>query len=144
MEQIQALIQLSDTCSQSIDFGCFLAPLQFEDTQFGWWLDKSGKNSKYEYVNSVVISQYLGDQQYFFNGNHVGEHICACGEDSSCLDTGGVTHKCNCDANKPDWTSDDGIITAKDLLPVTSFNYGPLEFDIEQANFTIGRLKCSG
>ncbi len=41
-EQIQALIQLSDTCSQSIDFGCFLAPLQYEETSFGWWLDKSG------------------------------------------------------------------------------------------------------
>jgi hypothetical protein len=27
---------------------------------------------------------------------------------------------------------------------MTAFTYGPLEFDIERANITIGRLICSG
>merc|ERR1712049_7747 len=31
-----------------------------------------------------------------------------------------------------------------DKLPITSFAYGPLKFDIERANVTIGRLKCRG
>ncbi len=41
-EQIEALIQLSASCQQSIDFGCYLAPLEYEGTSLGWWLDKSG------------------------------------------------------------------------------------------------------
>ncbi len=92
-----------------------------------------------------MIGLYLlGNQQYFFNGNHVGEHVCSCAEDNSCLGNGGSPNDCNCDANQPDWVQDSGEITAKDFLPITGFAYGPLEFDIEQANFTIGRLRCSG
>ena len=51
---------------------------------------------------------------------------------------------CNCDAKQPEWFDDNGVITAKEILPITGFAYGPLDFDAEQANFTIGRLKCSG
>ncbi len=44
MEQIQALIQLSNTCSQSIGFGCRMEGEEVEvDNTFGWWLDKSGE-----------------------------------------------------------------------------------------------------
>ena len=41
---------------------------------------------------------------------------------------------------------DNGIITDsdKDLLPITEFAYGPLEYDLEEAKFSIGSLKCSG
>ena len=51
---------------------------------------------------------------------------------------------CNCDAKLPDWQVDEGIITDKDLLPITEFAYGPLEYDLEEAKFSIGSLKCSG
>lgn len=44
MEQIQALIELSDRCYQSISFGCFLSPLNDDGVNLGWWLDKSGKS----------------------------------------------------------------------------------------------------
>jgi hypothetical protein len=44
----------------------------------------------------------------------------------------------------PEWTKDDGIITEKALLPIQAFSYGPLIYEIERANVTIGRLKCSG
>ena len=33
---------------------------------------------------------------------------------------------------------------ATDLLPISAVMYGPLSFDIENANFTIGPLRCSG
>ncbi len=117
-EQIQALIQLSETCSQSIDFGCFLAPLKDEDTAFGWWLDKSGKYASNQYMDSFLRLVFFskGNQHYFFDGNHVGEHVCSCAEDNSCLDNGGPPKDCNCDAKQPDWASDYGIITAKVLL----------------------------
>ena len=51
---------------------------------------------------------------------------------------------CNCDAKVPDWQVDEGIITDKDLLPITEFAYGPLEYDLEEAKVSIGSLKCSG
>ena len=51
---------------------------------------------------------------------------------------------CNCDAKSPIWVFDSGRITAKDLLPIQSFSYGPLIYDLERANVTIGRLTCSG
>ena len=62
MAQIQSLIQLSETCSQSIRFGCFLAPLKFEGVSFGWWLDKNS------------------DPRYYFSGDHPDDHICSCGK----------------------------------------------------------------
>jgi hypothetical protein len=42
MSQIEALVQLSESCVQSIDYGCFLAPLADEGTPLGSWLDKNG------------------------------------------------------------------------------------------------------
>ena len=87
----------------------------------------------------------LGNPQNFFNGNSQGEHKCACGETKSCLSDGGTTDlACNCNAKLPVWAADAGIITAKDLLPITGVFYGPLKFDFERANFSIGSLKCKG
>ena len=51
---------------------------------------------------------------------------------------------CNCDAKVPDWQVDEGVITDKDLLPITEFAYGPLKYDLEEAKISIGSLKCSG
>ena len=51
---------------------------------------------------------------------------------------------CNCDAKLPTWQFDEGIINDKDLLPITEFAYGPLEYDLEEAKVSIGSLKCGG
>ena len=103
-----------------------MAPLRYEGVNLGFWTD------------------FYGNRQTFFHGNHIGEHICQCGEDNSCVDSAIEDFACNCDANNPVWESDVGRITAREILPITKMNYGPLEFDIERANFTIGRLQCSG
>jgi len=42
-----------------------------------------------------------------------------------------------------DWQVDEGVITEKDLLPITEFAYGPLKYDMEKAKITIGSLRCS-
>ena len=65
MPQIQALIQLSDRCEQEINFGCFLAPLQDEGVNYGWWEDKNQ------------------EANYFFAGDNVGQHTCGCGKFTS-------------------------------------------------------------
>ena len=124
--QISTLISLSENCYQDLSYNCFLAPLKFEGIDLGFWKDKNG------------------DKQVFFNGAHTaGEHICSCGEDQSCI-AAPVDLTCNCDAKSPIWTSDSGRITAKGLLPIKSFHYGPLVYTSPRANVTIGRLTCSG
>ena len=103
-----------------------MAPLNDQDVNFGWWTDKTYK------------------PQYFFHGNYENQHICQCGEQNDCVDSAIPDLRCNCDSQDPTWRTDEGTITAKDILPITSFAYGPLSFEIERANVTIGRLKCSG
>jgi hypothetical protein len=97
-------------------------------------------------MTTTIFKSYFfsGDPQIFFSGNHIGQHICQCGENESCLTDSTVHYLCNCDAKAPIWAEDQGVITAKDVLPIKAFSYGPLTFDSEMANITIGRLKCSG
>ena len=66
------------------------------------------------------------------------------GESDTCVASNVPNIDCNCDSNDPTWYTDQGIITSMDKLPITAFSYGPLEFEIERANVTIGRLKCQG
>jgi hypothetical protein len=77
-------------------------------------------------------------------GSDSSVYMCQCGLDGSCIEDSGNTFSCNCDAKTPEWAIDSGAITAKEILPITGFTYGPLKFDAEQANFTIGRLRCLG
>jgi len=126
LEQIRALISLSETCTQSISFGCISAPLVKEDIYLGGWYGHDGKPN------------------YYFNGDHPGEHICSCGETQTCAYSEGIVNVCNCDANVPHLDSDDGEITSMQALPITGVFYGPLEYGLQNARFTIGRLKCNG
>ena len=95
----------------------------------------------FTYIIYILI---IANPQYFFNGNHQGEHKCSCAETDSCLSDGVTKFDCNCDARLPDWAVDAGVINTKEILPITQVFYGPLTYDIEHANFTIGRMKCKG
>ena len=53
-------------------------------------------------------------------------------------------NRCNCDANLPVPLTDTGIITNSTALPVQKLYFGGLNFDIQLASFTLGRLKCYG
>ena len=60
MDQIQSLIQLSESCSQSLDFGCFLAPLQEEGVNLGFWADRDGKrhtDAKVKFLSKNKVFQ---------------------------------------------------------------------------------------
>ena len=149
MDQIKSLIQLSESCSQSLDFGCFLAPLQEEGVDIGSWADRDGKIEKKSLylfpLHSMQTLIFAGKPQSFYHGNHPNEHICQCGETDSCLSPAGeIKYRCNCDANEPEFSKDAGTITAMDKLPITQFSYGPLQYGLQRANVTIGRLMCGG
>lgn len=64
-QQIEALMSLSENCYQDLNFGCFMAPLRFDEFDHGFWTDKDG------------------NAQAFFDGNNPGLHTCKCGEDHS-------------------------------------------------------------
>ena len=126
ISQIEALIELSEACEQSIRFDCFLAPLMsYGFDPKGSWKDRNGT------------------QRIFFHGNldTAKPHLCQCGINQNCVEP---KLPCNCDAKVPEWQVDEGTITDKDLLPITEFSYGPMKYDLEQAKVSIGSLKCSG
>jgi len=136
---IEDVKRRSTKCSQTIQFNCFLTPLN----PLASWTD----------VN--------GDRQTFFSGNN-GTRVCDCalGENAvieanrpndeettnTCFSEPYHSTKppCNCDARDPVFRQDIGIITNKDLLPIKSFNYGFMTSSYQKANITIGPLVCNG
>ena len=127
MEQIQSLIELSNTCSQEINYECFLAPLQEEGVNFAYWLDKNG------------------DSQIYWTDSHYGQHVCSCHySESGCFEEETLNNTCNCDSNKPSELSDAGTIMNSTALPITELRFGGLSFDAQAAYHTLGKLSCSG
>ena len=51
--------------------------------------------------------------------------------------------KCNCDDRKREWQSDSGRIQDKEVLPVVSLSYGPLN-NLDSFRVTLGPLICTG
>ena len=127
MEQMVSLIDLSENCTQSIRFNCFLAPLEVNGEAIGTWVNRNNGNETY------------------FTGANTGTHICECGVTESCSDSE-HQNTCNCDAAElPIEQFDSGILTDMSALPVIGFNYGDLlQFPDQYASIEIGRLKCNG
>ena len=121
--QIQELMDLSVECMQDITFDCHSAPLEINEVSLASWIGRDRQ------------------QHQFFDGSNPEDQTCKCGTEENCI----YAHlSCNCNAKKPVWMKDSGTITNMDLLPIMGFNYGPLEFELEQARVTIGPLKCRG
>ena len=126
-DQMQALIQLSENCEQTIRYDCLLAPLNDDNLNYGYWNDKQG------------------DPQYYWDGSHNGEHVCSCFyQEEGCFEQNVKNVRCNCDAGVPEMKMDFGTITNKTALPITSLQFGGLVYDIQEAFHTLGRLKCWG
>lgn len=127
MEQMVALIDLSENCTQDITFNCFLAPLSVNGEAIGTWVNRNGGNESY------------------FTGSNSGTHMCECGLTQTCSDSE-HNNVCNCDASElPIEQNDSGIITDVSELPIMGFNYGDLlEYPDQYASILIGRLKCKG
>ncbi|XP_046456552.1 uncharacterized protein LOC124203768 [Daphnia pulex] len=126
MGQIKALMELSTECHQSIRYDCNYAPFELFNVAYSWWNDREG------------------NAQYFWagNGRHaVKFHTCQCGIDENCVDPAA---KCNCDTLAPLQLVDDGVITDKNVLPVTRLNFGRTQLETSSGVHTLGRLVCTG
>ena len=78
-------------------------------------------------------------------GSNYGSHVCDCHyEADGCIDEETKHNTCNCDANLPIALTDTGTITNTSALPVVKLFFGGLTYDMQQANFQLGRLKCFG
>merc|ERR1712055_140365 len=120
IQQIEALIAMSDTCEQEIKFECKLAPLKNAafGLKYGWWTTQRD------------------EKKYYFDGADEESEVCDVNHN------GGV---CNCDMSLvPLWNSDSGRITNKNSLPIKGFHYGGFFNEHQAARVTIGKLKCSG
>ena len=109
IKQMKALIDISETCEQSIQvcyyfyptailrcrimsFGsqvnCVGGPFTIGDVNYAWWNDVDGKI------------------QNFWSGSDDSTHICQCGIENDCIQP---NLECNCDANVAVPLSDNGI-----------------------------------
>ncbi|XP_046448520.1 uncharacterized protein LOC124197226 isoform X1 [Daphnia pulex] len=122
-KQMSALAQLSDECHQSIRYDCTSAPFEINGNIYSWWNDRHGK------------------PQYFWSGNRASVHTCQCGIEYNCIE---ALADCNCDSSLPTPLADIGVITDKNLLPITRLNFGRTVLENSSGMHTLGRFECTG
>ena len=126
-DQIKALIELSESCSQLIRYDCFASPLVDEGINYGYWMDKNGKT------------------QIYWTGSNYGQHVCSCHfSEEGCAQEETLHNTCNCDSKGLSELSDVGTITNSSALPITELRFGGLLYDAQAGFHTVGKLICTG
>lgn len=131
IDQIEALINRSSSCWQSIRYDCWQSRLfnspshEIDFRPFSWW-----------------VSRY-NQKMDFWGGAMPGSRKCECGVMGQCIDP---TKWCNCDAGREEWTFDGGDIKGKEYLPVKQLRFGDTgdPVDNKKGRYTLGPLMCEG
>ena len=146
MTQIQSLIQLSDICNQEFHYDSTLAPLRNEGVDFVYWEDRHGNKNNYFTGNTKHGKIELQSSNKVINsGSNYGSHVCDCHyQAGGCIEEETIQNTCNCDANLPVALTDSGTITNSSALPMVKLYFGGLNYEIQYATFSLGRLKCYG
>ncbi|AWP03634.1 putative contactin-associated protein-like 4 [Scophthalmus maximus] len=126
-EQLSAITGQSQHCEQELSYHCRKSRLLNtpEGSPFSWWLSGPG----------------AGRLQTYWGGAQPGSRQCACGLRGDCVDP---QHYCNCDADRPDWAADSGLLTHKESLPVRSLVLGDIQRPGSEAAYRVGPLRCHG
>ncbi|XP_072037187.1 uncharacterized protein [Amphiura filiformis] len=122
LSQITALIAVSQSCQQYIQYDCLNSKIWDIDNgwPYVWWKSRHGKD------------------MHNFGGVPTGHEGCACGlTDGGCTTSG---TKCNCDTEDDSTYSDDGLLSDKETLPVTKLRFGGNDV----SNYVLGPLECDG
>ncbi len=126
-----------------IQYNCTIAPLEVNGVAYSWWNDKNGV------------------PRYFWSGITSNDHICQCGIEKNCIES---FMPCNCDSGLQIPLTDNGecvyrvgrvlainhqyfrsgIITDKNILPITHLNFGRTILEGSIGLHTLGRLECTG
>ena len=126
-DQIKALIELSESCSQLMRYDCFASPLVDEGINYGYWMDKNGET------------------QIYWTGSNYGQHVCSCHfSEEGCAQEETLHNTCNCDSKGLSELSDVGTITNSSALPITELRFGGLLYDAQAGYHTLGKLICAG
>ncbi|KAM7013137.1 contactin-associated protein-like 4 [Tautogolabrus adspersus] len=126
-EQLAAIISQSVHCEQELSYHCRKSRLLNtpEGAPFSWW----------------VGGPDPGQVQTYWGGALPDSRQCACGLQDNCLDP---NHYCNCDADHDQWTSDSGLLTHKETLPVRSLVLGDIQRSGSEAAYRVGPMLCHG
>ncbi|XP_066286834.1 contactin-associated protein-like 2 [Branchiostoma lanceolatum] len=122
LDQIRALIVVSQSCQQFIKYECYHSVMNFGDTDIAWWMTWDGRRADY------------------WGGATPGSGMCGCGQEGTC-DNG--KPKCNCDNNDYNWRSDEGLLTHNPDLPVTQLRFGDTLGYQANGYHRLGKLRCS-
>uniref|UniRef100_A0A672IGP5 Contactin associated protein like 3 n=1 Tax=Salarias fasciatus TaxID=181472 RepID=A0A672IGP5_SALFA len=82
-----------------------------------------------------------GQIQTFWGGADPGSQRCGCSVEGNCVDQ---RHHCNCDADRPEWLTDSGLLTHKETLPVRSLVLGDAQRPGSESAYRVGPLLCHG
>ncbi|XP_077984091.1 uncharacterized protein LOC144438793 [Glandiceps talaboti] len=121
--QIAALIDISNSCSQYLKYECYGSILKHGGSSQGAWYDRDGN----------MMANWAGAS--------TGQAKCACGAAGNCANS---VATCNCDNNDNVWREDSGTISDKDYLPVTKVAFGDTGDVSESGYHTVGALYCEG
>ncbi|XP_068423350.1 contactin-associated protein-like 4 [Clinocottus analis] len=126
-EQLEAVVGQSEHCEQELTYHCRKSRLLNtpDGPLLSWWVGGPG----------------AGQVQTFWGGAPPGSQLCSCGLQQSCVDN---RHACNCDADRPEWANDSGLLTHKETLPVRSLVLGDVQRPGSESAYRVGPLRCHG
>uniref|UniRef100_A0A3B5M2N0 Uncharacterized protein n=1 Tax=Xiphophorus couchianus TaxID=32473 RepID=A0A3B5M2N0_9TELE len=126
-EQLMATINQSEYCEQELAYHCRKSRLlnSPEGGPLSWWVGGPG----------------TGQRQTYWGGALPGSQQCACSLQENCLDP---KRHCNCDADRTVWSSDSGLLTHKESLPVRSLVLGDVRRPGSESSYQVGPLRCYG
>ncbi|XP_076599800.1 contactin-associated protein-like 4 [Chaetodon auriga] len=126
-EQLAAIISQSEHCEQELTYHCRKSRLLNtpDGPPLSWWVGGPGG----------------GQVQTYWGGAPPGSQQCACGLQENCVDP---RHHCNCDADRPEWANDSGLLTHKETLPVRSLVLGDVQRPGSESAYMVGHLRCHG
>ena len=124
IRQAAALVDISQSCSQTVMYRCESAVLlNTPGTPYGWWVSRNDEK---------IVS---------WGGAPTNSRRCGCGVTNSCYNR---TKMCNCDANEGGRALEDfGALTEKRYLPVKQLRFGYEDVgNNPHAFYSLGKLSC--
>ncbi|KAM6175950.1 LOW QUALITY PROTEIN: contactin-associated protein-like 3 [Erethizon dorsatum] len=125
MEQLQAIVDRSEHCQQELAFHC--GPSRHSahhgGTPVSWWVGRTNETHAY------------------WGGSLPEAHKCTCGLEGRCTDS---QYHCHCAADRNEWTTDMGVLSHKEHLPVTQVVMTNAGQAHTEAGYTLGPLLCQG
>uniref|UniRef100_A0A3P8SKM3 Contactin associated protein like 3 n=1 Tax=Amphiprion percula TaxID=161767 RepID=A0A3P8SKM3_AMPPE len=128
-DQLAAIIGQSEHCEQELTYHCrksrILNSAGRKGSPVSWWVGGPGG----------------GHVQTYWGGASAGSQRCGCSLQQNCVDP---KHHCNCDADRNEWSSDSGLLTHKETLPVRSLVLGDVQRSGSESAYKVGSLRCYG